>query len=81
MTYEEAQQLALKVRWKTVTCLAGEECWCRIVVPEKDILYGDDNDEEFYIAASGALPTMFAEDMVKNHNDSLKPKFNFNKKR
>ena len=50
MTYEEAQQKALKVKWKTTPCHQGEECWCRVIEPTEPILY--DDNEEYYICGS-----------------------------
>ena len=69
MTYEEAQQKALKVKWKTTPCHQGEECWCRIIESIEPILY--DGDEEYYIVASGSIPKLEAEHLVELHNRNL----------
>lgn len=73
MTYEEAQAHSLTVRWKLETCGQGDACWCRILTPEEPILYDDGHGgtDELYIAASGCVPTIYAEHIVKLHNDSL----------
>lgn len=76
MTHEEATAKSMTVRWKTSTCLSGEECWCRIIEPEEPIFYTattlpDGDDEELYIAGSGCVPTEYAEHIVKLHNQSL----------
>lgn len=70
LTYEEYQELLLKVKWKTSVCVSGESCWCRIIEPEIPIL--DENGNEMYIAPSGTLPQIFAEHLVKIHNENLK---------
>jgi hypothetical protein len=70
MIYQEAQELSLKVEWKTTLCLEGEKCWCRIIEPLEPIFY--DEDETLYIAGSGCIPTIYAEHIVKLHNQSLK---------
>ena len=41
MTYEEAQEISLQVKWKTNTCNQGEQCWCRTIVPVVPILYSE----------------------------------------
>lgn len=70
MDYQEAVLHSLKVKWKTSTCESGEECWCRIIEPEKEIK--DDKGNEVYIAGSGSIPKDYAEHIVKLHNQSLK---------
>ncbi len=69
MTYKEAQEASLSVEWKTSTCTSGESCWCRIIEPLVPIL--DEDEEEIYIAGSGCIPTIYAEYIVKLHNESL----------
>lgn len=69
MTYEQAQQKALKVEWKSTPCIQGEECWCRIIEPEEKIIYGE--DEEYYVVGSGSIPKLEAEHLVELHNKSL----------
>ena len=70
MTYQEAQQEALKVEWETGICPQGEECWCRNIRPKTPIIH--DNDDTFYICNGGAIDKEIAEHIVKIHNDSLK---------
>jgi len=69
MTYEQAQQKSLTVKWKASPCNQGEECWCRIIEPVEPILY--DGNEEYYIVASGSIPKLEAEYLVELHNRSL----------
>ena len=69
MNYEQAQKESLKVKWKAVPCHQGEECWCRIIEPIEPIIY--DENEEYYIVASGSIPKLEAEYLVKLHNKSL----------
>lgn len=69
LKYKEAQELSLKVKWKTTHCQSGKSCWCRIIEPELELK--DDDDNEIYIASSGCVPTIYAEHIVKLHNDSL----------
>jgi hypothetical protein len=69
LTYEEAEQLCLTVRWKVLPCFQGESCWCRTIGPEIPIF--DKEGNEIYIAGSGAIHKEFAEHIVKVHNDSL----------
>jgi len=70
MTHKEAQEIALKVRWKVEFCHQGESCWCRIITPEEPLYF--DEDEEYYIVHSGAIDTLTAEHIVNIHNNSLK---------
>lgn len=72
MTYQESLEKTLNVRWKTEICTSGPECWCRLIVPEDEI--SDSEDNEIYIAGSAAMPKIFAEHIVKLHNESLGPK-------
>ncbi len=72
MEYKEAQELALKKKWKVETCTQGLACWCRLVVPEEKIKYISGNiEEELYIIGSGAINKIHAEHIVKIHNDTL----------
>ena len=70
MKYEEAQQKALTIKWKTTPCHQGEECWCRIIEPTEPILY--DDNEEYYIVGSGSIPKLEAEHLVQLHNKNIK---------
>lgn len=69
MNYTEAKNKALKTKWKIGTCNQGENCWCRMILPEFEIK--DDDDNEIYIATSGTLNKEFAEHIVNLHNKSL----------
>lgn len=70
MTYKEAQEKALSVRWKTSICFSGEECWCKVIEPEEPIK--DNHGEDIYIVPSGSISKEYAEHIVKLHNNSLK---------
>jgi hypothetical protein len=69
MTYQEALEKSLNVRWKTKTCPSGPDCWCRLIVPEEEIVDSDGND--VYIAGSASLHYLHAEHIVQIHNESL----------
>jgi len=69
MTHEEAYDKATKVKWKVVPCFSGEDCWCRLVVPEVTINYGHDNEVE--IIGLSAVNKKMAEHIVKVHNQSI----------
>jgi len=70
MTYYEAIKYANTVKWKVITCSAGKDCWCRMIVP-KDKLF-DDNNNEIYIVNSGFMCKEHAKHIVKLHNKNLK---------
>ena len=72
MDYKQAVDYSLKVEWKTTPCSKGENCWCRVIEPKKEIK--DDNGNEIYIAGSGCVPKKYAEHIVELHNKSLKKK-------
>ena len=69
MNYQEAIQHSLKVKWKTTPCISGENCWCRIIEPEKEVK--DDDGNEIYIAGSGCVLKEHAEHIVKLHNKHI----------
>ena len=69
LSYEEATALCMKSKWKVTTCNSGEQCWCRLIVPETEIQDKDGN--EIYIAGSGCVPKVYAEHIVQLHNQSL----------
>lgn len=77
MTYQEAQEKLFKVRWKTEPCFTGEDCWCRMIIPEETIPYthtyttGEEVEENIYIVGAGAIDKEIAEYFVKLHNESL----------
>ena len=69
MTFDEAKNLAKTVRWKTEVCYTGEDCWCRIIVPEEPIEYDYHDDKETYeIVSAGSIDKEFAEQIVSEHN-------------
>lgn len=68
MNYKEAEEYLLTVRWKTSSCFQ-EDCWCKVIEPEEKI--EDDHGNEIYIASAGSIPKIYAEHIVKLHNDSL----------
>ena len=69
MNYKEAILYSIKVKWKVDVCAQGEECWCRIIVPEKPIENSD--DEDVYIIGQGVMDKEHAEHIVKLHNDTI----------
>jgi len=71
LTYQEAQEKSLNVKWKTTCCPQGEVCWCRVIEPEEKIF--DKDGEEIYIAGSGCVPKIYAERIVELHNKHLLP--------
>lgn len=73
MTYEEAEEKALKVQWKIGTCGVGEECWCRIILPEETIHINHSDgiteyDSVYSVVDSGAVSKEVAERIVEDHN-------------
>lgn len=74
MTYEEAQELSLTVKWKTSTCSQGEECWCRAIVPVEPISYREDEMytlQEYTVVRPGELNKELAEHFVRLHNNYI----------
>lgn len=75
MTYEEAQELSLIVKWKVSTCGQGEECWCRTIVPIEPILYSEyqmiDTGQEYTVVRPGELSKELAEYLVRLHNNNI----------
>jgi hypothetical protein len=72
MDYKEAIEKSLTVKWKIGFCKAGEECWCREILPAEEILYLDGDFEYPYtIVHSGEMNKKHAEHFVKLHNKSL----------
>lgn len=76
MTHEAAYKKALEVKWKVEPCFSGEECWCRMIVPEVPIKYGEKDIEEVCIVSSAAINKTMAEHIVLVHNANLE----YNKK-
>jgi hypothetical protein len=71
MTYEEAYDKVTKVKWKVESCFSGEDCWCRLIVPDETINYGPDNVEEVYIVSSASINKKMAEHIVNIHNQYI----------
>lgn len=69
MTYDEALTYSLTIPWRVSLCNQGESCWCRIIEPVTEIK--DKDGEQVYIAASGCIPTVYAEYLVNLHNQHL----------
>ena len=68
-TYKEATEFSLTIKWKIGCCTSGEKCWCRIILPDEDIIY--DDNEYFYIAGMGVLQKEIAEYIVELHNKNI----------
>lgn len=77
MTHAEAYELATQVRWVSQPCFAGEECWCRIIMPEEPIQYGEDDVEEVCIVSSGSINQSMAEHIVNKGYNKAKEKYKF----
>ena len=71
MTHEEAYNKALKVKWKVEPCFSGEECWCRLIVPDEPIKYSTDDIEEVCIVSSASINKQMAEHIVNIHNQYI----------
>lgn len=74
VTYEQAQELSLTVKWKTSTCSQGEECWCRVIVPVETISYREDDwnvAQDYTIVRPGELNQDLAEHFVRLHNNYI----------
>jgi hypothetical protein len=74
MTYEEAQELSLIVKWKVSTCSQGKECWCRAIVPVVPISYTEDEmnvGQEYTVVRPGELDKDLAEHLVRLHNNYI----------
>jgi hypothetical protein len=75
MTYAEAIQKSLTVKWKVDTCDQGEECWCRIVKCEEPLMYKereDSDEDEYWPIRAGEVGKETVEHIVKLHNKSIK---------
>ena len=74
MTYEEAEQKALSMKWKIGVCSQGEECWCRVIKPvEPVMIYRGkqlENDwlEEYWIISPGNTNKEVVERIIEDHN-------------
>lgn len=73
MNFEQAREYSFLVRWKTMECFSGPECWCRIILPVDPIYYThsdtDDKKYEYTIVDAGALDQETAEYIVRLHNE------------
>jgi hypothetical protein len=74
MTYDEATEKALNIKWVIDTCSQGEECWCRIIKPVETIMStnsgydGSDYEEEYWVTRPGEIKKEVAERIVSDHN-------------
>ena len=82
MNFEQAREYSFLVRWKTMECFSGPQCWCRIIVPVEPIPYNDEvehfgktlvsTETEYYqVVPDGSLDKKTAEYFVKLHNEHL----------
>ena len=73
MTLEEAEKLAMTVKWKLGVCTQGEICWCRTIEPITPIFFFDTDGgkEPYYIVQSGEMDKNLAEYFVKLHNEKI----------
>ncbi|MFA6355301.1 MAG: hypothetical protein WCW65_02660 [Candidatus Paceibacterota bacterium] len=80
MTYKQAEKLAYKSRWKIKVCGSGNECWCRGIYPEKEILFKQKNlegemvEELYFVEGVANMSKKLAIHVVKLHNNSLRNK-------
>jgi hypothetical protein len=71
MTYQEAINKSLTLKWKVGTCLQGEECWCRIITCDPPLMYEEVGvEEEFYVVGSGQIMKEVAEHIVNIQNET-----------
>jgi len=69
MTFKEAKDKAANTKWKTSICFTGEDCWCRIILPEQPVEYDYHGGKEQYeIISAGAINKELAEQIVREHN-------------
>ena len=68
-SYQNAHDRAMKARWKTDTCNSGDDCWCRTIITETELL--DPDGDQLYIVPDGAIDQRTAEHIVELHNNSL----------
>jgi len=74
MTYDEAEEKALNMKWVMDTCSQGEECWCRIIKPVEPVKYNNTRHgetdwlEEYWIVRPGELNKKIAERIIEDHN-------------
>jgi hypothetical protein len=69
MTYQEAINKSLTLKWKVGTCSQGKECWCRTITCDPPLMYGEVAlEEEFYVVGSGQIMKEVVEHIVNIHN-------------
>jgi hypothetical protein len=66
---DELDNKILTTEWKTTSC-NDEGCWCAIIEPVVEIR--SDGGHEMYIASSGCIPKVYAEHIVKVHNEYVR---------
>lgn len=72
MTYQEAIEKSLSVKWEIGLCSQGKDCWCRTIKPVDPILFQDGEDlQEYYVVRSGEMNKETAEHFVKLHNEKI----------
>jgi hypothetical protein len=74
MTYTEALEKSLTVKWKVNMCPQGVKCWCRTISCEEPIMFKEIEESdahEFYIVHSGELHKEVVEHIVKLHNEAI----------
>ena len=69
MTYQEAIDKSLTVKWKVGTCGQGTQCWCRTITCDPPLMY-DDGDEQypFFVVSTGEVMAEIVEHIVELHN-------------
>lgn len=74
MTYEEAEEKALNMKWVMGTCSQGEECWCRVIKPIEPVKYNPSRHgktdwlEEYWVISPGELNKEVAQRIISDHN-------------
>lgn len=73
MNFDQAKEKALTLKWTTITCSQGEDCWCRGITPEIPIKYDSlFGEEEYYdVVSTGNIDKELAEYIVNLHNKTL----------
>lgn len=74
MTYEEAIEKAVYVKWKIDTCDQGEQCWCRIIKCEEPMMYKEhegDYEQEYYVVGPGQVHKETIGHIVVIHNEKI----------
>jgi hypothetical protein len=74
MTYKQAIEKSLTVKWKVGTCDQGEKCWCRTIKCEQPVMFKereDDEEDEYWVVGPAELNKETVEHIVKLHNESI----------